>query len=116
MFVSKKMFAGLSVACLLTAQAAVPAIASASTLRAPAGMAAFFGSHTVKMSVHNATGGPLQIAVGDKSMTVEAGKTVEVSGMDGTPITVTVATRNHAAGEVLSHLSKDFAGATISVS
>ena len=105
----------VSALCLLALQASVP-VAYASPVRASANMHAFVGTKMVKLHLTNNTGETLKVQMGNTSMTIEAGQTVDLNVSAGTKIVNLEATKNHAAGEILTEVSSAISGATIKVS
>jgi hypothetical protein len=78
---------------------------------------AFFGNpKTVKLTLRNDTGAPLEIRAGEAVMTIAAGKTMTVSLPAGTRITTNTATKSHVAGDLLVEVSSSLSGATVAIS
>jgi hypothetical protein len=104
------------------------AVATAALLAAPAVYAApvhlsspihaMFGkskTSTVKFSIRNDSGAPLEVKIDDKLMTLDPGKPVSLDLPVGTRIVANTATANHAVGSLIEEVSKEHAGATIVV-
>jgi hypothetical protein len=112
MLISKRwlaVVAGISVV-------AAPIVASAAPLRAATPVHAFLYARNVSLTLRNDTGETLMLKVGDKAMTIDAGKSADVKAPAGTAVVVTQATAKHAAGEQLLVLSSDVSGATLRIS
>ena len=78
---------------------------------------ALFGNpKTVKLTLRNDTGAPLEIRAGETVMTIAAGKTMAVSLPAGTRITTNTATKGHVAGDLLVQVSSSLSGATVGIS
>ena len=105
------------VAVVATTLLAVPAIyAAPASISSP--IHAMFGktkTGTVKLNLRNDTGSSLQILVGDKPMTLEPGKLVNLDVPVGTRIVANSATPNHAVGSLIEEVIKDHSGATIAI-
>ena len=79
---------------------------------------AMFGkskSSTVKFSIRNDSGAPLEVKIEDKVMTLDPGKPVDLELPVGTRIVANTATPNHDAGSLIEEVTKSHAGATIVV-
>ena len=79
---------------------------------------AMFGkskTSTVKFTIRNDSGAPLEVKIDDKIMTLNPGKPVDLSLPVGTRIIANTATPNHATGSLIEEVSKEHAGATIVV-
>ena len=72
-------------------------------------------SSTVKFSMRNDSGAPLEVKIEDKIMTLDPGKPVNLELPVGTKIVANTATPNHTAGSLIEQVTKDHAGATIVV-
>jgi hypothetical protein len=107
----------LTVAVVATYLVAVPAIYAAPTsISSP--VHAMFGktkSSMVKLNLRNDTASSLQILVGDKPMTLDPGKLVNLEVPVGTRIVANSATPNHAVGSLIEEVVKDHSGATIAI-
>jgi hypothetical protein len=107
----------LTVAVVATSLVAAPAIYAASTsISSP--VHAMFGktkTSSVKLNLRNDTGAPLEVMVGDKPMTLEPGKLVNLEVPVGTRIVANSATPNHAVGSLIEEVIKDHNGATIAI-
>ncbi len=120
MFRSKLIVSALSfvpAVCFMAAsQAVLVPSASASVLHgAPLAGHMSLGGKTVKLSLNNATGQTVNIMVGTQAVTIDAGKTVQVSAAAGTNITFTSDTATHKTGDVLVQVSKDLGGSTLHI-
>ncbi len=107
----------VTVAVVATSLLAVPAVYAAPASIASPVHAMFSKTKisTVKFSVRNETGSPLEVLVGDKPMTLEPGKLVALDLPVGTRIVANSSTPNHAAGSVIEEVIKEHAGATITI-
>jgi hypothetical protein len=107
----------LTVAVVASSLLAVPAIYAAPTsISSP--VHAMFGktkTNTIKLNLRNDTGTSLQVLVGDKPMTLEPGKLVNLDVPVGTRIVANSATPNHAVGSLIEEVIKDHKGATIAI-
>jgi hypothetical protein len=107
----------LTVAVVATSLVAVPAIYAAPTsISSP--VLAMFGktkTNAIKLNLRNDTGTSLQVLVGDKPMTIEPGKLVNLEVPVGTRIVANSATPNHAVGSLIEEVIKDHNGATIAI-
>jgi hypothetical protein len=72
-------------------------------------------SNTVKFNLRNDTGSSMEVLVGDKPMTLEPGKLVNLEVPVGTRIVANTATPNHASGSLIESAIKEHAGATIAI-
>ncbi len=72
-------------------------------------------SSTVKFSIRNDSGAPMEVKIDDKVMTLDPGKPVNLELPVGTRIVANTATTNHPVGSVIEEVVKDHAGATIVV-
>ena len=70
---------------------------------------------SVKFNLRNDTGTSMEVLVGDKPMTLEPGKLIALDLPVGTKIVANSATPNHAVGSVIEQVTKDHAGATITI-
>lgn len=102
----------LVLACLLSSQAVY---ASPISNFAPV-HALFARSKTVKVDLRNTSSSSIELRVGDKIVTVEAGKTVTVDLPAGTRITTAAATDKHPAGTLIIEVYSALNGATIDLS
>jgi len=106
-----------TVVVVATSLLAVPATYAAPTsISSP--VHAMFGKtkiSTVKLNLRNDTGSSLEVLVGDKPMTLEPGKLVNVEVPVGTRIIANSATPNHAVGSLIEEVIKDHSGATIAI-
>jgi hypothetical protein len=107
----------LTVAVVATSLLAVPAIyAAPASISSP--IHAMFGktkTSTVKLNLRNDTKDSLQVLVGDKPMTLEPGKLVNLDVPVGTRIVANSATPNHAVGSLIEEVIKEHSGATIAI-
>jgi hypothetical protein len=107
----------LTVAVVATSLLGAPAIyAAPASISSP--VHAMFGktkTGTVKLNLRNDTGASLQVLVGDKPMTLEPGKLVNLDVPVGTRIIANSATPNHAVGSLIEEVIKDHSGATIAI-
>ena len=88
----------------------------AAPVAVPISVHAMFGkTKMVSFNLRNDTATPLKLKAGDNPMTIDAGKTMNVKLPAGTSITTEEATANHPAGTVITQVSGDLSGVTISV-
>ena len=112
MFRSKLIVPAVLSACFL---GLVPTSLYASPLHL-APTHAFLGSKLVKLSVCNSSAQALQLKIGETAMTIAPGATVPVSAEVGAKIVNVEATSTHAAGEVITEVSKTLSGAILRIS
>ena len=107
-------FATLSAAVFL---AAVPAtFASVGNIHAPVHAIYFHGEKQVKFSLSNETGAPLELKIGDKVTTLQAGQVVPLKLPVGTRITTNTATTSHKAGDLIVEVSTSmYSNSTLSI-
>ena len=87
--------------------AALPAAYASVSIHAP--VHALLGSHgqkNVKISLRNDTGAPLELKIGDKVVTLQAGQLVSEKLPVGTRITTDTATANHKTGDLIVEISE----------
>jgi hypothetical protein len=92
--------------------------ASAAVYAAPANIdahahAMFAKSKIVKLTLRNDSGSAMELKVGDKVMTLDAGKTVALKLPLGTRIMANAATAKHQAGELLAEVSTNLDDTTV---
>ena len=68
---------------------------------------------TVKLSLRNDSGTPMEVKVGDQVMTLTPGKPVTLNLEVGTRIVANSATPNHEVGSLIEEVIKDHNNATI---
>lgn len=96
-------FASFFAAALL---AAVPATyASVGNFSSPAHAMLFFGQKTVKINLRNDAGVPLELKIGDKVATLQAGQVLGEKLPVGTRITTNTATANHKVGDLIVEIA-----------
>jgi hypothetical protein len=105
----------LTIAVVASSLLAVPVIyAAPASVSSPVhAMFAKSKTSTVKLSLRNDSGTPMEVKVGDKVMTLEPGKPVNLNVEVGTRIVANSATPNHEVGSLIEEVVKDHAGATI---
>jgi hypothetical protein len=106
-----------AVAVATTALLAAPAVYAA-PVNITSPIHAMFGkskSSTVKFSIRNESGAPMEVKIDDKVVTLDPGKPVNLELPVGTRIIANTATPNHAVGSVIEQVIKEHAGATIVV-
>jgi hypothetical protein len=110
-----KVINRLTLAVVATSLLAAPAVyAAPASISSP--VPAMFTKAkitTVKLSLRNDSGAPLEVKVGDKVMTLDPGKPVSMNLEVGTRIVANSATPNHAAGSLIEEVISDHNGATI---
>jgi hypothetical protein len=107
-------FATLSAAAFL---AAVPAaFASVGNIHAPVHAMYFHGEKQIKFSLSNETGAPLELKIGDKVETLQAGQVVPLKLPVGTRITTNTATSSHKVGDLILEVSTSmYSNSTLSI-
>jgi hypothetical protein len=110
-----KGFNRLTVAVVATSLFAAPAVyAAPASVSSPVhAMFAKTKSSTVKLSLRNDSGAPMEVKVGDKVVTLDPGKPVSMDLEVGTRIVANSTTPNHPAGSLIEEVIKDHNGATI---
>jgi len=106
-----------TVAVVATSLLAVPAVyAAPASVSSPIhSMFSKTKTSTVKLNLRNDTGASMEVLVGDKPMTLDAGKSVSLSVPVGTRIVANSTTPNHAVGSLIEEVIKDHDGATIAI-
>jgi len=110
-----KGFNRLTVAVVAASLFAAPAVyAAPASVSSPVhAMFAKTKSTTVKLSLRNDSGAPMEVKVGDKVVTLDPGKPVSMDLEVGTSIVANSTTPNHPAGSLIEEVIKDHNGATI---
>jgi hypothetical protein len=110
-----KGFNRLTIAVVAASLFAAPAVYAAPTsVSSPVhAMFAKTKSSTVKLSLRNDSGAPMEVKVGDKVVTLDPGKPVSMDLEVGTRIVANSTTPNHPAGSLIEEVIKDHNGATI---
>jgi len=105
----------LTIAVVATSLLAAPAVyAAPASISFPVhAMFTKAKSTTVKLSLRNDSGSPMEVKVGDKVMTLDPGKPVTLNVEVGTRIVANSATPNHAVGSLIEEVISDHNGATI---
>jgi hypothetical protein len=105
----------LTIAVVATSLLAVPAVyAAPASISSPVhAMFTKAKSTTIKLSLRNDSGSPMEVKVGDKVMTLDPGKPVSLNVEVGTRIVANSATPNHAVGSLIEEVVSDHNGATI---
>ena len=75
----------------------------------------FTKSKTVKMTLRNDSGSPLELKVGEEVMSLDAGKAVAVKVPVGTRIVVNATTSKHQAGDLLAEATTSLDNTTIAI-
>ena len=112
MNLSKSTLKSMSTLAVLAA-ALAPCAAFASTAHVIPATNAFFGTRMVHFNLRNQTGAAIELRAGDKTMTVEAGKTVEFKLADGTQVINTTKTDKREAGAVICQASSAINDTTV---
>jgi hypothetical protein len=110
-----KGFNRLTVAVVATSLLAAPAVyAVTASVSSPVhAMFTNTKSTTVKLSLRNESGSPMEVKVGDKVMTLDPGKPVTLNLEVGTRIVANSTTPNHPAGSLIEEVISGHNGATI---
>ena len=105
----------LTIAVVATSLLAVPAVyAAPASISSPVhAMFSKTKSTTVKLSLRNDSGSPMEVKVGDKVMTLDPGKPVSLNLEVGTRIVANTSSPNHPAGSLIEEVISDHNGATI---
>jgi hypothetical protein len=108
-----KSFNRLTLAVVATSLLAAPAVyAAPATISSPV-HAMFAKTKMVKLSLRNDTGSAMEVKVGDKVMTLDPGKPVDLKLEVGTRIVANSTTPNHAVGSIIEEVISEHDGATI---
>jgi hypothetical protein len=86
--------------------AALPAAYASVSVHAP--VHALFGGHSqksIKINLRNDTGAPVELKIGDKVATLQAGQVVSEKLPVGTRITTDTATANHKVGDLIVEIA-----------
>lgn len=86
--------------------AALPGASASVSVHAP--VHAMFGSHgqkSIKINLRNDTGAPMELKIGDKVATLQAGQVVSEKLPVGTRITTDTATANHKVGDLIVEIA-----------
>jgi hypothetical protein len=94
---------------------AAPAIYAAPAAISSPVHAMFSKTKLVKLSLRNDSGTAMDVKVGDKVVTLDPGKPVDLSLPVGTRIVAATATPNHEAGSLIEEVVSEHNGATISI-
>jgi hypothetical protein len=105
----------LTIAVVATSLLAVPAVyAAPASISSPVhAMFSKTKSTTVKLSLRNDSGSPMEVKVGDKVMTLDPGKPVSLNLEVGTRIVANTSSPHHPAGSLIEEVISDHNGATI---
>ena len=97
--------------------AALPAAHASVSIHSP--VQSFFrsnGQKSVKINFRNDTGAPLELKIGDKVATLQAGQVVSEKLPVGTRITTNTATANHKVGDVIAEITPGmYSDSTLSI-
>ena len=101
----------------ITVLAALPAAHASVSFHSP--VQAMFGGNgqkSVKINLRNDTGAPLELKIGDKVATLQAGQVVGEKLPVGTRITTNTATANHKVGDVIVEITTGmYSDSTLSI-
>jgi hypothetical protein len=97
--------------------AALPAAHAAVSIHSP--VHALFGGNgqkSIKINLRNDTGAPLELKIGDKIATLQAGQVVGEKLPVGTRIVTNTATANHKVGDVIVEIAAGmYSDSTLSI-
>lgn len=93
---------------------ASPAVYAATSVHSPV-LAMFGKSKTVKLTIMNDSGAPMEVKAGEEIIKLEAGKPTTVTVPPGTRIVSTTATATQKAGTLIAEASSSLNGATIHI-
>ena len=106
----------VSIAILVTSSLFASEALYAAPVALPHSVHAMFGkTKMVNFNLRNDTTTPLKLKAGDSSLTIDAGKTLNVKLPAGTSVTTEEATATKPAGTVITEVTGDLSGVTISV-
>jgi hypothetical protein len=107
----RNLFAVTVVASSLLAS---PAIYAAPSVHSP--VHAMFGkSKTVKLTLMNDSGSPMEVKAGDEVVKLDAGKPVTLNLAPGTRVVSNTTTEKQQAGTLIAEVSNSLNGATIHI-
>jgi hypothetical protein len=72
-------------------------------------------SDVVRLNLRNDTSEKIDVVVGEQAMTLDPGRPVSVAAPVGTRIVVANDTPNHPNGSLISQITKELNGSTISI-
>lgn len=75
----------------------------------------FAKTQDVKVSLRNDSGSQMQLKVGEKVVSLDAGKTVDVKVPVGTRIVVNAATATHQVGELIAEATSALDNTTVAI-
>ena len=102
------------IAALAASFAVSPALYAAPAVHAP--VHAMFGkSKTVKLTLINDSGSPMELKAGEEVIKLDAGKPVVVNLPAGTRLLATETTGSHQAGSVIAEVADSLNGATLHI-
>ncbi|QHS53427.1 hypothetical protein [Edaphobacter sp. 12200R-103] len=93
---------------------ASPAVYAATSVHAPV-LAMFGKSKTVKLTIMNDSGAPMEVKAGEEVIKLEAGKPTTVSLPAGTRIVSAADTATQKAGTLIAEANSSLNGATIHI-
>jgi len=93
---------------------ASPAVYAATSVHSPV-LAMFNKSKTIKLTLMNDSGAPMEVRAGDQVIQLEAGKPTTVSLPPGTRIVSAADTATQKAGTLIAEASSSLNGATIHI-
>ena len=104
----------IAVVTLAASLIASPAVYAATSIHSP--VSAMFGKpKTVKLTLVNDSGTPMQVKAGDDVVTLETGKPVTLNLPVGARVVANTATPVHQAGSLIAEVSDALNGATVHI-
>ena len=97
--------------------AALPVAHASISIHSPAhAMFGGNGQKNIKINLRNDTGAPLELKIGDKVATLQAGQVIGEKLPVGTRITTNTATANHKVGDVIAEITAGmYSDSTLSI-
>lgn len=93
---------------------ASPAVYAATSVHSPV-LAMFGKSKTIKLTIMNDSGAPMEVKAGEETIKLEAGKPTTVSVPAGTRIVSAEDRGTHKAGTLIAEANSSLNGATIHI-
>ncbi len=69
----------------------------------------------IKLNLRNDSAAPMELKIGDNTLTLDAGKTIQIEVVAGTRIVADTASPAHQAGALIAQISKEMKDSTISI-
>lgn len=106
-----------AIATIAASLAISPSVYAATSIHNPVN--AMFGKSksmkSVKLTLVNDSGSPIEIKAGDNVLKLDAGKPLTVNLPEGTRLTANTTTPSHEAGSIIAEVSSTLDGATVHI-